>query len=217
MENVSPKKIYLTPLPYSKSALQPYISEETLHYHHDLHHAAYVNRLDELIEGTPFAAMSLCDIIRHSDGAVFNNAAQVWNHTFYFSQLAPSPKRAPEGVLLEAIKQEFGGVEELVRTMTSHAMQLFGSGWVWLSANNKGQLYIEARSNAGTPLVDDLHPLIAIDVWEHAYYIDHRNARAKGIEALWKVLDWSVAEARYCKALDEKHCRAREQRAKGCL
>ena len=95
--------------------------------------------------------------------------------------------------------------------MTSHAMQLFGSGWVWLSANNKGQLYIEARSNAGTPLVDDLHPLIAIDVWEHAYYIDHRNARAKGIEALWKVLDWSVAEARYRKALDEKHCRAREK------
>ena len=215
MENVSPKKICLTPLPYSKNALQPYISEETLHYHHDLHHAAYVNRLCELIEGTPFAAMSLCDIIRHSDGAVFNNAAQVWNHTFYFSQLAPSPKRAPEGVFAEAIKQVFGGVEELIRTMTSHALQLFGSGWVWLSANRQGQLFIEARSNAGTPLVDNLHPLIAIDVWEHAYYIDHRNARAKGVEAMWKVLDWSVVEARYGKARDEE--RAKERRVACCL
>lgn len=207
MENVSPKKICLTPLPYSKNALEPHISEETLHYHHDMHHAAYVNRLNELIEGTPFSTMSLCDVIRHSDGAIFNNAAQVWNHTFYFSQLAPSSKRAPEGELLEAIKETFGGVEQLVQMLTNHSLQLFGSGWVWLSADNKGKLYIESRANAGTPLVDNLHPLLAIDVWEHAYYIDHRNARAKGIEALWHVLDWSVVEARYCKTLDDERCR----------
>ncbi|MDO5497511.1 MAG: superoxide dismutase [Alistipes sp.] len=206
MKNVTPKKIELTPLPYKSNALEPYISESTLHYHHDKHHAAYVNRLNELIEGTPFATMSLCDIIRHSEGAVFNNAAQVWNHTFYFSQLAPTPKKAPEGALLEAIKQEFGGVEELIRTMTSHAVQLFGSGWVWLSADRQGRLFIEQRANAGNPMVDDLHPLLSIDVWEHAYYIDHHNLRGDGVAALWKVLDWSVIEARYERACNREKC-----------
>lgn len=216
MENVSPKKITLTPLPYGKNALEPYISESTLHYHHDKHHAAYVNRLVELIEGTPFATMSLCDIILRSEGAIFNNAAQVWNHTFYFSQLAPSPKKAPEGKLLEAVQRDFGSVEELKELMTQHALSLFGSGWVWLSCDKSGKLLIEQRGNAGNPMTDSLYPLLAIDVWEHAYYIDYRNARAEGVKALWQVLDWSVVESRYCKVLDDGMCPTKKAEARCC-
>ena len=196
MRNVAPKKIELTPLPYQSNALEPYISESTLHYHHDKHHAAYVNRLNELIEGTPFATMSLCDIIRHSEGAVFNNAAQVWNHTFYFSQLAPTPKRAPEGALLEAIKQKFGSVEELIRTMTSHAVQLFGSGWVWLAQEESGKLNIISCPNGDSPLRHRMTPLYGIDVWEHAYYLDYQNRRAEHVKKLWDIVDWEMVESR---------------------
>lgn len=208
MENLTPKRFELTPLPYKKNALEPYISEQTLHYHHDKHHAAYVDRLNELVEGTPYATMSLCDIICRSEGALFNNAAQAWNHRFYFSQLAPSPKKTPEAELLKAIKRDFGGIDEMIRQMNNQAVKLFGSGWVWLACDKDGKLSIEARSNAGNPMVDMLHPLLAIDVWEHAYYIDHRNARLEGIKAMWQVLDWSVIEARYEKATSDKCCKS---------
>lgn len=187
----------LAPLPYDIAALEPHISEQTLHYHHDKHLAGYVNKLNELIAGTRFEGMPLEQIICQSNGPVFNNAAQVWNHEFYFAQLSPTPKKKPEGMLSAAIETCYGGVEALKEKMTSAALSLFGSGWVWLAADDKGELYVVSKPNAGTPLTEGLTPLLAIDVWEHAYYIDHRNARADGIKSLWEVLDWSVVSDRY--------------------
>ena len=191
---------FLTPLPYAKQALEPHISAETLHYHHGKHAAAYVDKLNTLIVGTPFAkTSSLEDIVLQSDGAIFNNAAQAWNHTFYFEQFAPKPKHKPEGELAAAIDKAFGSVEQLKEQMERDAIALFGSGWVWLAADKHGELAIVSKPNAGNPLTEGLYPLIAIDVWEHAYYIDHRNARAAGVKALWKVLCWSKIEERYAQ------------------
>ena len=191
---------FLTPLPYAKQALEPHISAETLHYHHGKHAAAYVDKLNALIVGTPFAkTSSLEDIVLQSDGAIFNNAAQAWNHAFYFEQFAPKPKHKPEGELAKAIDKAFGSVEQLKEQMERDAIALFGSGWVWLAADKHGELAIVSKPNAGNPLTEGLYPLIAIDVWEHAYYIDHRNARAAGVKALWKVLCWSKIEERYAQ------------------
>lgn len=184
-------------LPYAYDALEPYISAETLHFHHDMHYAGYVAKLEELTEGTHYASMSLEDIIRESDGAIFNNAAQAWNHIFYFEQFARKPKHMPDGRLYNAIVDTFGSVEDLRRRMTTAAVGLFGSGWVWLAADNDGKLYIVSRPNAGTPLTDGLIPLLCIDVWEHAYYLDYRNQRRTAVEDFWKVLDWAVVEGRY--------------------
>ena len=191
---------FLTPLPYAEQALEPHISAETLHYHHGKHAAAYVDKLNALIVGTPFAkTSSLEDIVLQSDGAIFNNAAQAWNHAFYFEQFAPKPKHKPEGELAKAIDKAFGSVEQLKEQMERDAIALFGSGWVWLAADKHGELAIVSKPNAGNPLTDGLYPLIAIDVWEHAYYIDHRNARAAGVKALWKVLCWGKIEERYAQ------------------
>lgn len=191
---------FLTPLPYAEQALEPHISAETLHYHHGKHAAAYVDKLNALIVGTPFAkTSSLEDIVLQSDGAIFNNAAQAWNHAFYFEQFAPKPKHKPEGELAKAIDKVFGSVEQLKEQMERDAIALFGSGWVWLAADKHGELAIVSKPNAGNPLTEGLYPLIAIDVWEHAYYIDHRNARAAGVKALWKVLCWSKIEERYAQ------------------
>ncbi len=190
-------KFSLTPLPFDIAALEPHISEQTLHYHHDKHMAAYVNKLNELITGTRFEGMPLEQIICQSNGAIFNNAAQAWNHEFYFAQLSPTPQRTPEGLLKAAIEEYYGGVEALKEKMTADALALFGSGWVWLAANDRGVLCVLSKPNAGTPLTDGLIPLVAIDVWEHAYYIDHRNARADGVRSLWEVLDWKVVGERY--------------------
>ena len=191
---------FLTPLPYAEQALEPHISAETLHYHHGKHTAAYVDKLNALIVGTPFAkTSSLEDIVLQSDGAIFNNAAQAWNHAFYFEQFAPKPKHKPEGELAKAIDKAFGSVEQLKEQMERDAIALFGSGWVWLAADKHGELAIVSKPNAGNPLTEGLYPLIAIDVWEHAYYIDHRNARAAGVKALWKVLCWSKIEERYAQ------------------
>ncbi len=191
---------FLTPLPYAEQALEPHISAETLHYHHGKHTAAYVDKLNALIVGTPFAkTSSLEDIVLQSDGAIFNNAAQAWNHAFYFEQFAPKPKHKPEGELAKAIDKAFGSVEQLKEQMERDAIALFGSGWVWLAADKHGELAIVSKPNAGNPLTKGLYPLIAIDVWEHAYYIDHRNARAAGVKALWKVLCWSKIEERYAQ------------------
>ena len=188
-------------LPYAYDALEPYISAETMHFHHDKHYAGYVAKLEELIAGTPYDTMTLDEIIRNSDGATFNNAAQVWNHEFFFAQLSPRPQLHPEGMLRAAIIDNFGSVEELKRQMESAAISLFGSGWVWLAADGDGNLHIVAKQNAGTPLTDGLIPIMCIDVWEHAYYIDYRNMRRDSIEALWKILDWSVLEQRYDDAM----------------
>ena len=191
---------FLTPLPYAEQALEPHISAETLHYHHGKHTAAYVDKLNALIVGTPFAkTSSLEDIVLQSDGAIFNNAAQAWNHAFYFEQFAPKPKHKPEGELAKAIDKAFGSVEQLKEQMERDAIALFGSGWVWLAADKYGELAIVSKPNAGNPLTEGLYPLIAIDVWEHAYYIDHRNARAAGVKALWKVLCWGKIEERYAQ------------------
>ena len=174
------KKFQLSPLPYAEQALEPHISAETLHYHHDKHMAAYVDKLNTLIADTPFAeASSLEEIILQSEGAIFNNAAQAWNHAFYFEQFHPKPKREPEGELKAAIEK------------------VFGSGWVWLVADKHGELSIVSKPNAGNPLTEGMYPLLTIDVWEHAYYIDHRNARAAGVKALWEVLCWGKIEHRY--------------------
>ncbi|MBQ7786743.1 MAG: superoxide dismutase [Alistipes sp.] len=192
------KKFQLSPLPYAEQALEPHISAETLHYHHDKHMAAYVDKLNTLIADTPFAeASSLEEIILQSEGAIFNNAAQAWNHAFYFEQFHPKPKREPEGELKAAIEKAFGSVEQLREQMERDAVALFGSGWVWLAADKHGELSIVSKPNAGNPLTEGMYPLLTIDVWEHAYYIDHRNARAAGVKALWEVLCWGKIEHRY--------------------
>lgn len=192
------KKFQLSPLPYAEQALEPHISAETLHYHHDKHMAAYVDKLNTLIADTPFAeASSLEEIILQSEGAIFNNAAQAWNHAFYFEQFHPKPKREPEGELKAAIEKAFGSVEQLREQMERDAVALFGSGWVWLAADIHGELSIVSKPNAGNPLTEGMYPLLTIDVWEHAYYIDHRNARAAGVKALWEVLCWGKIEHRY--------------------
>ena len=184
-------------LPYAYDALEPYISAETLHFHHDMHYAGYVVKLEELVAGTRYESMSLEDIIRESDGAIFNNAAQAWNHVFYFEQLSRHGYHTPNGRLLRAIEDTFGSVDELRRRMTTAATSLFGSGWVWLAADYDGRLYIVSKPNAGTPLTDGLTPLMCIDVWEHAYNLDNRNQRKQSVEDFWKILDWEVVEKRY--------------------
>lgn len=189
-------------LPYAYDALEPYISSEALHFHHDKHYAGYVAKLNELVEGTSYATMPLKQVVTHSDGAIFNNAAQAWNHIFYFEQFSPEGKHFPEGMLRRAIDEQFGSVDELKRHMTTAAVNLFGSGWVWLATDRDGRLYIVPKTNAGTPLTDGLEPLIAIDVWEHAYYIDYRNMRRDSVDALWHVLDWAKVEKLYKEAVE---------------
>lgn len=191
------RKFTLMPLPYAYNALEPEISEETLRFHHDKHHAGYVAKLNSLIAGTPYETMSLEDIVAKSDGAIFNNAAQVWNHDFYFASLSPAPKHKPEGALLDAIVREYGSVENLKKEMNEAAVNLFGSGWVWLVKNGDGKLSIMSGKNADTPLRYGFCPLLTIDVWEHAYYIDYRNARAEAVKAIWNRIDWGKVEQRY--------------------
>lgn len=196
-------KIEAQPLAYSYQALEPHLSEQTLRYHHDKHLVAYVNKTLELIEGTPFADATLEQIILSSDGALFNNAAQVWNHNFYFAQFSPQPQTKPEGELMKSIDVAFGSYKKLRERMTAEALSLFGSGWVWLACDAHGKLSIVSKPNAGNPLTDGLYPLLAIDVWEHAYYIDHRNARVEGVNALWNIIDWKVIDSRYEEILKQ--------------
>lgn len=197
-------KITLQPLPYDYTALEPHISEQTLLYHHDKHLAAYVNKTNELLANTTFADASLEDIILVAEGPLFNNAAQVWNHNFYFGQLSPTPQPEPRGELKRAIDSTFGSFDKFREMMTAEALSLFGSGWVWLASDAHGRLKIVSKPNAGNPLTEGLYPLLAIDVWEHAYYIDHRNARAEGVNALWKVVDWKVIDERYAAIVNHK-------------
>lgn len=184
-------------LPYAYTALAPQISEETLRFHHDKHYVTYVNKLNELIVDTPYAQQPLEDIILSSDGPIFNNAAQIWNHEFYFDQLAANPQSKPEGPLLAAINKSFGSFEALKAQMDKAAIGLFGSGWVWLVEDKAGQLAIVSEQNAGNPLRHGMKPLMCIDVWEHAYYIDYRNRRADSVTALWDRVDWKTVEQRY--------------------
>lgn len=186
-------------LPYAYDALAPAISEETMHYHHDKHYAGYVDKLNELIVDTPFAGQPLEDIILSADGPVYNNAAQAWNHAFFFGQLSPKPQKEPSGELLEAINRNFGSLDELKVQIGRAAAGLFGSGWVWLAEDPSGRLAVVSEQNAGNPMRHGMKPLLAIDVWEHAYYIDYRNRRADAVEALWGVVDWKVVGDRYAE------------------
>ena len=191
----------LIELPYEMSALAPNVSEETLRYHHGKHLQTYVNNVNNLIADTRFASMTLEDIVRQADGPLYNNAAQVLNHNLYFLALAPAAvaKHAPEGPLAAAIKRDFGSFDAMKVQLAKAATSLFGSGWVWLAENRNGNLVILSESNAGNPLRHGLTPLLGIDVWEHAYYIDYRNDRARSIDQLWDVIDWQVVEDRYGK------------------
>ncbi|MFV0346331.1 MAG: superoxide dismutase [Bacteroidales bacterium] len=187
----------LPKLPYAQDALEPYISAKTLEYHYGKHHQAYVNNLNNLVPGTEFEGADLETIIKKSNAGIFNNAAQVWNHTFYFSQFSKTPKTAPEGALKEAIDKSFGSLEGFVEAFTKASATLFGSGWAWLSKDVDGSLKITQESNAGNPLTVGLTPILTCDVWEHAYYIDKLNARPNYIADFWKILDWSVIESRF--------------------
>ena len=180
----------LPPLPFAKDALEPVISAETLAYHYGKHHQAYVNNLNKLIVGTEFEDMPLEDIIRKSSGGIFNNAAQVFNHTFYWHCLAPEAGGEPTGKLAEAIDQAFGSFESFKEKFSATAATTFGSGWAWLVKNDEGKLEIISTSNAGTPLTEGKKPLLTCDVWEHAYNIDYRNARPSYIEKFWELVNW---------------------------
>lgn len=180
----------LPSLPYPKDALKPYMSEETIEYHYGKHHQTYLNNLNNLIAGTEYEKMNLEEIILKSQGAIFNNAAQTWNHTFFWNCLSPNGGGLPTGLLLEKIIQNFGSFEEFKNQFTNAAVTLFGSGWTWLVQNPDGNLEIVQTSNAGNPLTSGKKPLLTIDVWEHAYYIDYRNARAKFVEAFWEIVNW---------------------------
>src|SRR3990167_3338571 len=185
----------LPKLPYATDALQPYISKETLEYHYGKHHQAYVNNLNNLIKDTEFAAASLEDIIVKSSGGIFNNAAQVWNHTFYWNCLTPKSGGEPSGKLADAIKKKFGSLDEFKKQFTQTAISTFGSGWAWLVKNPQGELAIVSTSNAGTPRQQNKKALLTCDVWEHAYYIDYRNARPTYAENFWKIVNWDfIAE-----------------------
>ncbi|MFP4368107.1 MAG: superoxide dismutase [Candidatus Kapaibacterium sp.] len=183
-------KFQLPDLPFAKDALVPHISEETFDYHHGKHHQAYVNKLNGLIEGTKFADMELEDIINNSDGGVFNNAAQTWNHTFFWNCLSPNSGGKPKGNVLQAIEKDFGSFEDFKEKFSDAAANLFGSGWAWLVKNDNGALQIVQKTNAGNPMTDGKIPILTLDVWEHAYYVDYRNARPKFIEHFWDIVNW---------------------------
>ena len=183
----------LPELPYAKSALAPHISAETLEYHYGKHHAAYVANLNKLIVGTEFADASLEDIIKKATGGIFNNGAQVWNHTFYWNCLSPKGGGEPSGRLGEAIAKSFGSFAAFKDKLSNAAVMQFGSGWAWLVQNSDGSLAVEQTGNAANPIRDGRKPLLTIDVWEHAYYIDYRNARPAYVEAFWKLVNWQFA------------------------
>ncbi len=185
--------ITLPDLPYSKDALAPHISTETLEYHYGKHHAGYVTKLNDAIKGTPMAEKSLEDIIKTSEGGVFNNAAQVWNHTFYWNSLSPNGGGEPTGALAKAINKQFGSFSEFKTKFSDSAKTLFGSGWNWLVKNQDGSLEIVQTKDAGCPLTEGQTPILTCDVWEHAYYIDYRNARPDYVEAFWSLVNWDFA------------------------
>ena len=186
----------LPPLPYDRAALEPHISAETLDFHHGKHHQAYVTNLNKQIEGTEFESMDLESIIRKAQGGIFNNAAQVWNHTFYWHCMKPGGGGEPTGKLGEAIAKAFGSFAAFKEQFTATAVGTFGSGWAWLVQRPDGSLALVSTPNAATPLTGADTPLLTCDVWEHAYYIDYRNARPKYVESFWNVVDWDSVAGR---------------------
>ena len=190
--------IELPKLPYEINALEPHISQKTLEFHYGKHHAGYVNNLNKLIAGTPFENKSLEEIVKTSQGGMFKNAAQVWNHTFYWNCITPNPKKnAPTGKLLDAIVRDFGSFDAFKEKFINACVTLFGSGWAWLVADKEGKLSIVQTSNAQTPLTTEgLKPLLVCDVWEHAYYLDYQNLRANYVNEFWSMINWDFVESR---------------------
>lgn len=187
----------LPALPYANDALAPHISAETIEFHYGKHHQTYVTNLNNLVPGTEFEGLSLEEIVKKSSGGIFNNAAQVWNHSFYWNCLSPNGGGAPTGGLANAIERTFGSFEEFKEAFTKCAVTTFGSGWAWLVKNANGSLELVSTSNAGCPLTSGQTPLMTCDVWEHAYYVDYRNARPKYMEAFWALVNWDFVSANY--------------------
>ena len=184
-------------LPYSRDALAPAISAETVDFHYGKHEKAYIDNLNRLIKGTEFDDMTLEEVITSSTGAIFNNASQAWNHIFYFFTFSPNGSHEPGGDLRKAIDRDFGSFEKFKEAFVEAGVGLFGSGWVWLCRDDNGKLLITQGSNAQNPMCDGLTPLLVFDVWEHAYYLDYQNRRADALRALWDIVDWDVVESRY--------------------
>jgi len=187
----------LPKLPYEIDSLSKVISKQTFEFHYGKHHLAYVNNLNNLIVGTRFENADLVTIIKEAEGAIFNNGAQVWNHTFYFESFSPTPKTEPTGRLLDAISKSFGSFAEFKEKFNKSATTIFGSGWAWLVKDENGNLEITQESNAGNPIRKGLTPLLTCDVWEHAYYLDYQNRRPDYIQSFWDIIDWNVIEKRF--------------------
>jgi superoxide dismutase, Fe-Mn family len=188
-------------LPYALDALEPFLSKEQMTFHYTKHQAAYFKNLNGLVEGKPEAEMQLRDLIIKSTGPTFNNAAQAWNHTFLWNSFKPKGGASPKGALASAIDRDFGNLKDFQKAFSEAAVKLFGSGWCWLACDGKGKLEIVPLSNAGTPLTAQKEPLLTLDVWEHAYYIDYRNDRAKYAEAFWNYANWDFAGENFAKAV----------------
>ncbi len=184
-------------LPYMQSDLEPVISTTTIDYHYGKHEQAYIDNLNKLIEGTEYEDMALEAIIRNSEGPLFNNASQAWNHIFYFFQFSPDGLKEPSDKLSAQIIDQFGSIEEFKKKFEEAGASLFGSGWVWLSADESGKLYITQGKNAENPMTDGLRPILVFDVWEHAYYLDYQNRRAEYLHRLWDIVDWDIIGVRY--------------------
>lgn len=184
-------------LPYPSDSLAPAISQETIDFHYGKHEKAYIDNLNKLIKGTQFEDEDLEDIIRRADGAIFNNASQAWNHIFYFFSFSPDGGGEPSGDLADAIRRDFGSFEKFKEEFEQTGVTLFGSGWVWLSRDEDGKLFITKESNAGNPMRQGLTPILTFDVWEHAYYLDYQNRRADALKSLWDIIDWDIVESRY--------------------
>jgi Fe-Mn family superoxide dismutase len=185
-----PTKHQLPDLPYPSDALAPHISAETLSLHHGKHHATYVDKLNGLIDDTPFADARLSEIVVEAEGGIFNNGAQAWNHAFYWHCLSPDGGGDPEGALAEQIGRDFGSTDALREQFSEALTTLFGSGWVWLALDASDKLVIESRSNAGNPLRDGMLPILTCDMWEHAYYVDYRNRKKEYVDTFWKLVNW---------------------------
>jgi len=188
----------LPELPYAKDALAPHISAETLDFHYGKHHKTYVDKLNGLVEGTDMASKSLEDVVKSSEGGVFNNAAQIWNHTFYWNCLSPNGGGEPTGALADAINAAFGSYAEFKDAFTASAINNFGSSWTWLVKKADGSVAIINTSNAATPLTDEsITPLLTVDLWEHAYYVDYRNSRPNYMTAFWNLANWEFASKNF--------------------
>lgn len=190
-------KYELPKLKFSETSLAPSVSGDTIGFHYGKHLLTYINNLNGLIQGTEFENLPLEEIIKKSEGAVFNNAAQTWNHIFYFDTFSPAGGSSPKGELAAAIEKKWGSFDNFKKEFASAAVSIFGSGWAWLVKNDNRELEIVKESNAGNPLTKGLTPLLTFDVWEHAYYLDYQNRRADHVNALWNIIDWNIVESRY--------------------